>query len=96
MKICFFCKKEIATEEKIGRSETCPYCFSDLHCCFNCKFYAENASNQCSEPQAERVIEKDKANFCEFFSFRESSYLLDRDDTRKKAKEQLDALFKKS
>lgn len=96
MKICFFCKKEIAIEDKVGRTEACPFCRSDLHSCFNCRFYDEKTYNQCSEPQAERVVEKDKANFCEFFLFRDTSSASSQEDARKNAKEQLDALFKKS
>jgi len=95
MNICFFCKKKIEIEDKVGRAESCPFCRSDLHCCFNCTFYDEKSYNQCREPQAERVVEKDKANFCEFFSFRDSSSASSQEDARKKAKEQLDALFKK-
>ena len=33
------------------------------------------ANNQCREPQAEWQTDKDKANFCEFFEFREVSPL---------------------
>jgi hypothetical protein len=95
MKICFFCKKEIDIEDKVGRAESCPFCRSDLHCCLNCRFYDEKAYNQCREPQAERVVEKDKANFCEYFSFRDSSSASPQEEARRKAKEQLDALFKK-
>jgi hypothetical protein len=95
MKICFFCKKEIDIEDKVGRAESCPFCRSDLHCCLNCRFYDEKAYNQCREPQAERVVEKDKANFCEYFSFRDASHLFSQEDEQRKAKEKLDALFKK-
>ena len=96
MMICFFCKKEIEIEDKVGRSDTCPHCRSDLHCCFNCRFYDEKASNQCREPQVERVTDKDKANFCEYFTFRDSSSSSSQEEERRKAKEKLDALFKKS
>jgi hypothetical protein len=64
--------------------------------CLNCRFFDVRAYNQCREPQAERVTEKDKANFCEYFSFRDSSSPPSQEDERRKAKEKLDALFKKS
>lgn len=96
MKICFFCKKEIDIENKVGRTETCPFCRSDLHSCLNCRFYDEKASNQCREPQAERVTAKDKSNFCEYFSFQDSSPPLSQEEERRKAKEKLEALFNKS
>ena len=34
----------------------------------NCRFYDSSAYNDCSEPAADRVVEKDKANFCDYFS----------------------------
>jgi hypothetical protein len=32
-----------------------------------CQFYDPNTYNQCKEPIAERIVEKEKANFCDFF-----------------------------
>ncbi len=34
----------------------------------NCRFYDETAYNECSEPSAERVVDKEKSNFCDYFS----------------------------
>ena len=48
---------------------TCPGCHAALHCCRNCRFYSASAHNKCSEPSAEWVRDKEKANFCEFFTF---------------------------
>ena len=95
MKRCFFCKQEIHIEERVGRTEGCPYCRNDLHVCLNCRFYDEKASNQCREPQAEKVTAKDKANFCEYFDFQDTDSLSSAEEERRKAKERLDALFKK-
>jgi len=39
------------------------------------RFHDPGANNQCREPQAEWTPEKAKANFCEFFEFREVSPL---------------------
>jgi hypothetical protein len=39
-----------------------------MRCCFNCRFFELGAYNQCREPQAERVLEKDRSNFCDYFS----------------------------
>jgi hypothetical protein len=39
----------------------------------NCKFYSEKSHNKCLEPKAEFQRVRDKANFCDFFAFRESS-----------------------
>lgn len=40
--------------------------------CLNCAFYEKGAYNDCRESSADRVVCKDKANFCEFFEFRDS------------------------
>lgn len=52
---------------KVGRSDACPKCKSALKCCKNCRFYERNAHNQCLEPAAEWVSDKEKSNFCEYF-----------------------------
>lgn len=35
----------------------------------NCAFYELSSAGACREPSAERVVDKEKANFCEFFVF---------------------------
>jgi hypothetical protein len=50
--------------------------------------------NECREPQAERVVDKEKSNFCDFFTPRRSGAAAgapSKDDLLKK----LDDLFKK-
>ncbi len=75
MKSCHRCGRELSLLAKIQRTDGCPYCHSDLKCCLNCRLHDPGANNQCLEPQAEWVTDKDKANFCEFFEFRETSPL---------------------
>jgi hypothetical protein len=90
---CFFCKKEIKAREKIGRRDTCPHCGRDLKCCKQCKFYDVHAYNECREVSAERVVDKERSNFCDYF--------VPRGATRRnmnpseEAKQALEALFKK-
>jgi hypothetical protein len=73
MRLCFQCGQEIAADQTILREDECPHCSSDLHCCRNCNFHDLAVSNHCREPQAEWVAVKDKANFCEFFTFTENA-----------------------
>lgn len=93
MKTCSHCKKDIEIDKFFSRKSVCPKCSSDLHVCLNCRFYAESAHNKCSEPKAEFQKCRDKANFCDYFEFRESrsSSSADREDSLKK----LNDLFKK-
>ena len=72
MRICHACLKGLEIKIPVGRRETCPFCGSDLRCCLNCIFHATGAYNDCREPQAERVVENDRSNFCDFFIFRDA------------------------
>jgi hypothetical protein len=64
---CFHCGTELRYAERIGLREECPQCREDVHVCKNCKFYDRQAYNECREPSAEVVREKDRANHCEYF-----------------------------
>ena len=72
MKTCFKCGTVIELE-KVSRRDECPKCGTDIRVCLNCSFYAESKSNACEEPQAEIVKEKDRANYCDFFRFKEKT-----------------------
>lgn len=50
-----------------GRESTCPGCGKPTHCCSNCRHYAPGKANECMEPQVDRVIDKARSNFCEWF-----------------------------
>ena len=94
---CAFCKKEFSMKDKVMRHDTCPHCGWDVRCCKQCKFYDYSAYNECHEVMAERVIQKERANFCEYFILRGS--VPDGVDAgtskQEEAKKALEALFKK-
>lgn len=94
MKRCHACLNVLEIRFPVGRRETCPSCGADLHCCLNCTHYSVGAYNDCREIQAERVLEKDRSNFCAFFVFRDAR-VADKDrDVRESAKSRAEALFK--
>lgn len=66
---CYNCQTILSFSEgaDIGRSEDCPSCRVDLRCCKMCIFYDKSSYNECREPIAERVLEKEKGNFCDLF-----------------------------
>jgi hypothetical protein len=72
-RICHRCRKTLNLGDRIGRRELCSFCGADLHVCLNCAFYESGVYNDCREPQAERVLNKDRANFCDYFLFRNGS-----------------------
>jgi hypothetical protein len=62
--------------------------------CLNCNHHDRSAYNECREPQAERVLDKDRRNQCDYFSLRQGARpggTSPADDARKR----LDDLFKK-
>ncbi|MHB8138407.1 MAG: hypothetical protein ACYDGO_08490 [Smithellaceae bacterium] len=93
MKICSGCKKEIPADWFIGRQTQCPFCGADLHSCLNCVFYERGAYNDCRESQAERVLDKIRLNFCDYFRFRQGSRASGALPADPEA--ELEALFKK-
>lgn len=66
---CFQCKKPLGLEagQKIAKNEECEHCYASIHSCRMCTFYDQTVYNECREPNAERIVEKEKANFCDFF-----------------------------
>jgi len=94
MKICHKCKIELADDFFAGRQTQCPSCGADLHCCLNCSFYEIGAYNDCRESQAERVLDKSRSNFCDFFRFKFGKN--SSGSVAATAQDKLEALFKKS
>lgn len=70
MKRCFACGKEADISGRPGRGEVCPYCGADLKVCLNCAFSDHNSYNDCRESSAERVLIKDRSNYCEYFQWK--------------------------
>jgi hypothetical protein len=55
------------TASDYGREAACPGCGRPTRVCRNCRNYAPGRPNECVEPMVERVLDKDRANFCELF-----------------------------
>jgi len=66
---CYKCHTKLPWEagERLLRHEECPQCKVSSHCCKMCIFYDTQAYNLCREPLAERIVEKETANFCSYF-----------------------------
>lgn len=70
MKRCFNCGKDTGVEGRPGRGEACLKCGADVKVCLNCKFYDQHIYNECREPSADRVLEKNRSNYCDYFDWR--------------------------
>lgn len=93
---CFRCDAPIAlaSGERVGFRDDCERCGSDLHVCRNCELYDAGAYNQCREPQAERVGDRERANRCEWFRPAANGVRAGATSPAA-AREALDALFRK-
>jgi predicted RNA-binding Zn-ribbon protein involved in translation (DUF1610 family) len=96
MHACHFCFAAVENPREVYRSSTCPACGKDLKICLNCRFYSPGAHWDCSESIDEMVRDKDRANFCTFFSFRQSTPGAKgaaQPDAARQAKRKIDQLF---
>lgn len=93
--VCVACQKSfVFTADRVGLREECPYCGADLHACRQCEFHDVKAYNECRESSADRVQDKERANFCDYYSLKkDGSAAKDRAAELRAAAE---ALFKKS
>ena len=71
---CYKCRHILDIEQatKIMRGDECPKCETYLRCGRMCIHYDPSAYNECHEPVAERILDKEKSNFCEYFVFNEN------------------------
>jgi hypothetical protein len=92
---CVACSREIelAPGERIGFRDTCDGCDADLHSCTHCAHYDPGAYNDCREPSAEYVADRERANRCDWFQPGDRAGGTGSERTR--ALDDLDALFKK-
>lgn len=63
---CWNCSENLS-DGNFGRQDECPGCLKETRVCRNCFFYDPLCYNSCREIQAERVAEKEKTTFCDFF-----------------------------
>jgi len=94
---CAGCNREIllAAGERVGFRDTCEGCGADLHTCTHCENYDTSAYNDCREPSAEWVADRERANRCDWFRAVTGQGASGEDGAREQTLAQLDALFKK-
>jgi len=76
----------------ITRHMNCPECFEDLHCCRMCRNYAPDATISCTDERADPPVNKENANFCDYFR-PTNAYRAGSRERQAGAKAKLDALF---
>jgi len=75
----------------LPRHEECPHCRAQLHVCRMCLYFDTAAPQQCREPIADNVSDKQRANFCGYFQINPQAYAVPSDQAADSR--QLDALF---
>jgi hypothetical protein len=63
---CWNCNQPIAANN-FHRLDSCEHCGKDTHVCKNCEHYDRSMNNECRESSADRNVEKEKSNFCDYF-----------------------------
>ncbi len=92
--VCWRCGhtlKEIP--RPITRLSRCIECRADLHVCRLCRHYDRTVLGQCRHERAERIVDKELANFCTYFRPRPDAHSGSGNDKQRKARDELDALF---
>jgi hypothetical protein len=94
---CHFCGTAIDDPRAVFRDSACAACHRDLKVCRNCRFYSPGAHWDCAETIDEQVRDKERGNFCTFFSFRDAAAKAEapgrKADASTQARRKLDALF---
>jgi hypothetical protein len=76
----------------LARHEECPRCRAQLHVCRMCVFFDATVAQQCREPVAEPVTDKQRANFCGYFQINPRAFAAVTDKAEAACRT-LDALF---
>jgi hypothetical protein len=91
---CRHCGTEVSLSEPIPRDAECSGCGKDLRACVQCRHYDTAYNNSCRETMADPVVEKERRNFCEFFSFSRAPFqAVKSSDRQSEARAKLENLF---
>jgi len=67
--LCYRCGVSLsALTLPLSRYDECPSCAVHLRVCRMCENFAADVPRKCTEDDAEEVTEKERLNFCEWFT----------------------------
>jgi hypothetical protein len=91
---CWKCGAELSDLPlPLARLAECRICRAELHVCRMCEFFDPAAAGQCREPMAETVLDKQRANFCDWFRIGAGAVATSRESSGRDARRQLESLF---
>ena len=92
--VCWNCGTSLDDVPRpISRHATCSACFNELHCCRMCKHFDPQRNMQCFEDRADPPLQKENANFCDFFAPASGAFQARTQSKASSARSELDALF---
>lgn len=92
--VCYRCGESLAALSlPFSRQDVCPACENYLHVCKMCRYFDPGVPRQCREDDAEDVTEKERLNFCDYYSPSEQAFDATRKSESDVARAQLDSLF---
>src|ERR1700748_317846 len=94
--VCWRCGASLAALSlPLRRLDACKACNAELHVCKLCVEYDTSYAKHCKEPIAEEVLDKERANFCDFFKPKAGAYVAKDLGELTRARSALEDLFKK-
>ena len=92
--VCWQCGEPLrGIPKRITRFTRCPICRSDLHVCRLCRHHDPAILGECRHERADRVVDKEQANFCTYFRPRRDAHTATADTAADASRAALDALF---
>ena len=91
---CYRCGASLAhLSLPLSRQDECPQCRNYLHVCKMCVHFDPSVPKQCREDDAEEVFEKERLNFCDWYSASETAFDPKKRSEEEQARAELDTLF---
>lgn len=92
--VCWKCGAAITDlPMPLSRLAECRACHTELHVCKLCEFFDPHIADQCREPVADFVKEKEHANFCDYFIPVPNAYIPKDNSQSNAARTDLETLF---
>jgi len=91
---CWRCGADLKRVPRpFSRFAECPACKVELHVCRMCRHYDLRYIGECNHEFADKVLDKEKANFCSYFKPSKRAYQGGEDAEKRKAEQELKSLF---
>ncbi|MDH3872342.1 MAG: hypothetical protein OEU44_09015 [Gammaproteobacteria bacterium] len=94
--VCWRCGAAVKPDQRpINRLEQCRGCQADLHVCRLCRSWNPRMTGYCDHDHAEPPLERERANFCQYYKPRPGAFTPGEQDVDRDARKELDSLFEK-